>query len=67
MIRVRFIKNYKDFKKGDIETLSPNEAFGVIDAGFAVVSKEMTTVDYQEAQDEVKQTKVITKKEFKTK
>ena len=67
MIRVRFIKDYKDFKKGDVETLSPNEAFGVIDSGFAVVSKEMTSTDYQEAQDKVKQTKIVTKKEFKTK
>lgn len=47
MIRVKFIKNHKSFKAGDVETVSKNEAFGLIDAGFAVISKDMTDSDYK--------------------
>lgn len=45
MIRVRFIKNYKNFTKGDISSFSNNEAFGLIDQGIAMVSKDITETD----------------------
>lgn len=65
MIRVKFIKNYKQYNKGDVESLSPNEAFGVIDAGFAMVSKDMTESDYTVAQ--IPSVFVIDPKKTKTK
>lgn len=45
MIRVKFVKDHKQYKSGDIETLSPNEAFGLIDSGKAIVSKDMVESD----------------------
>lgn len=47
MIRVKFVKDYKQYSKGDVQSLSPNEAFGIIDAGFGIVSKDMTEADYK--------------------
>lgn len=55
MIRVRVIKANKKYKIGDTITLSPNEAFGLLDSGVAVISKDMTAVDY--VTKEVKQVK----------
>ena len=45
MIRLKFVKDYKEYKKGTTESFSNNEAFGLIDAGFAIVSKDMTETD----------------------
>lgn len=45
MIRIKFVQNYRQYKKGDIESLSPNEAFGLIDSGKAIISKDMTETD----------------------
>lgn len=50
MIRVKFIKNHKEFKEGETANLSPNEAFGLIDSGYAIVSKDMNEGDYVSAQ-----------------
>lgn len=47
MVRVKFIKNHKQHKKGEIESLDPNEAFGLINSGVAIVSKDMTESDYK--------------------
>lgn len=44
-MRIRITKNYKDFRKGDIKDVSPNEAFDLIDRGVAIVSKDMTERD----------------------
>ena len=45
MIRVKFIKNYKQYKKDDVQVFSPNEAFGLIDSGCAIVSKDIAEQD----------------------
>lgn len=45
-IRVKIVKDYKEYKKGQVVALSPNEAFGLIDAGYGVVSKDMQSSDY---------------------
>lgn len=45
MIRVKFVRNYKQYKKGDTESFTNNVAFGLIDSGQAVVSKDMTEAD----------------------
>lgn len=44
-MRVRIIKDHKQYKKGEIIDETPNVAFGLIDSGFAVVSKDMTETD----------------------
>lgn len=46
-MRIRITKNHKNYTKGQIVDVSPNVAFGLIDKGVAVVSKEMTESDYQ--------------------
>lgn len=47
MIRVKFIQDHKSYKKGDIESFSNNEAFGLVDSGKAVISKDMASQDYK--------------------
>ncbi len=69
MRRIKFIKNHKDYRVGDTGTFSNNEAFGLIDSGFAVVSKDMTSNDYKVVHNPVikstprKSKKKISKKE----
>lgn len=45
MIRVKITKTGK-YKAGDVITLSNNEAFGLIDKGEAILTKDMTSQDY---------------------
>jgi hypothetical protein len=44
-MRVRITKNHKSYKKGRVVDVSRNVAFGLIDSGIAVVSKDMTESD----------------------
>lgn len=63
MIRVKFLKDYKEFKKNAIELVSNNVAFGLIDSGVAIISKDMVENDYKTS-DFVptnKRKKIITK------
>lgn len=46
MLRIRIIKTYKQYRAGDTITVSPNEAFGLIDSGVAMISKDITQSDY---------------------
>lgn len=47
MPRVRIIKLFKGYNVGDIVDVSPNIAHGLIDAGVAVISKDMVSeIDY---------------------
>lgn len=45
MLRIRFTTDYKNNRKGDIKEVSRNEAFGLIDRGVAIISKDMTARD----------------------
>jgi hypothetical protein len=61
-MRVKFIKAYKGHLKGTIFECSPNEAFGLIDAGVAILTKDMqaediTTKSDEEQADEIEETK----------
>lgn len=48
MIRVKIVKAHKNHKVGDTVSLSKNEAFGLIDGGFAIVAKDLTSsLDYK--------------------
>lgn len=42
-MRVKIIKDYKTYRKGDIVEVSPNVAFGLIDSGNATLSKDVTS------------------------
>lgn len=46
MVRIKILKDYKDYKKDDIINVTPNVAFGLIDKGIAMVSKDMVSNDY---------------------
>lgn len=46
MIRIKILKDYKQYKKDDVVNgLTKNEAFGLIDKGVAMISKDMTEAD----------------------
>lgn len=44
-MRVKMITDNKFHRKGDIVEVSPNVAFGLIDAGVAILTKDMTESD----------------------
>lgn len=44
-MRIRITKNHKEYKTGQIVEVSPNVAFGLLDSGVGVVSKEITEHD----------------------
>lgn len=47
MIRVKIVKSHKQYQAGTTVYVTPNEAHGLIDAGYAEKSKDMTTEDYR--------------------
>jgi hypothetical protein len=48
-MRIKFIKPNKYHKAGDIADVSPNVAFGLIDSGIAIISKDITSLDEEQA------------------
>lgn len=46
-MRIRIIKDYKDYSKGDVVEVSNNVAFGLIDRGVAKLTKDVTSGEYQ--------------------
>jgi len=46
MVRVKIIKPTKSYKVGDIVELDNNEAFGLLDSGMAIITKDLTPHDY---------------------
>lgn len=49
MYRVKIVKAHKKYAVGQVVEVTPNEAHGLLDGGFAVMSKDMTEVDYTTA------------------
>lgn len=47
MLRVKLVKDWKGNLKGSILVVDRNEAFGLIDSGKAVISKDMAEPDYK--------------------
>lgn len=43
--RIKFIKSVGQYRQGQVAYVTPNEAHGFIDAGFAVISKDMVEGD----------------------
>lgn len=53
-MRIRIVKKHHHYRVGEVVEVSKNEAFGLLDSGVGVVSKEMTQADYKtKALDEV--------------
>lgn len=47
MVRVRITKDYKEYRQGDTVEVTPNIAFGLIDGGYAALTKDMVpNTDY---------------------
>lgn len=44
-MRVKFIKDHKEHRRGQVADVSRNEAFGLIDSGVAMLSKDMAPED----------------------
>jgi hypothetical protein len=65
-VRVKITRNQGSYKQGDIIEVSKNVAFGLIDSGIAIISKDMTEEEYKLTSDEVqadgKSTKLRTNK-----
>lgn len=51
MQRIKLLKNCKQGRSGEVIVVDNNEAFGLIDSGFAKITKEMTSDDYQTSGD----------------
>lgn len=47
MIRVKIVKPNKKYAVGQVVEVSRNEAHGLLDGGFAIMSKDMTATDYK--------------------
>jgi len=47
MRRIKIIKDYKQYKKGQTVMVTPNIAHGLIDSGVAQLTKDMTPTDYK--------------------
>lgn len=41
-MRVKIIKNHEKYRKGDVVEVSNNVAFGLIDCGAGIISKDIT-------------------------
>ena len=46
-MRVRIIKPTKRYNKGELVDVSRNVAFGLIDSGVGILSKDMVIEDYK--------------------
>lgn len=53
MVRVKLLKSCKHGKSGETIILDNNEAFGLIDSGFAEITRDITSVDIKTKSDEV--------------
>lgn len=51
MIRIKLLKDWNGKPKGSILVIDRNEAFGLIDSGKAIISKDMNPDDYKQAGD----------------
>lgn len=47
MIRLKIVKPHKKYALNEVVEVSRNEAHGLLDGGFAVMTKDMTATDYK--------------------
>lgn len=58
MVRIKIIKPHKKYSVGDTVYVTPNEAHGLIDGGFATRTKDMVATDFRTEQSSGKPTKL---------
>lgn len=46
-MRVRILRDHKQYKEGEVTEVTPNIAHGLIELGVAMISKDMTPKDYR--------------------
>lgn len=51
MIRLKIIKTHKKYKVGQTVYVTPNEAHGLVESGFAEQTKDFTVTDYRAKND----------------
>lgn len=51
-MRIKIVKKHRQYKQGDIVEVSKNEAFGLLDSGVGVLSKDMVQDDYKTLDEE---------------
>ena len=66
MQRVKLLKNSKHGTKGMIITLDNNEAFGLIDSGDAMITKDITPDDYINKQEKTNGKPTIVRTDYKS-
>lgn len=49
MIRLKIIKPHKKYSVGSTVEVTPNEAHGLLDGGFAEKTKDLVATDYRTA------------------
>lgn len=50
-MRIKIVKSSHRYKAGETVEVSNNVAFGLIDSGVGVISKDLTPDDYKQAGD----------------
>lgn len=50
-MRVKITKPHKEYKEGEVIEVSRNVAFGLIDSGYAIISKDITRQDIKETKN----------------
>lgn len=53
-MRVKIIKDHKSYRKGQVVNVSPNEAHGLIDSGYGIVTTDISVEDYHQADTRIK-------------
>ena len=48
-MRIKIVKSSRQYKAGETVEVSKNVAFGLIDSGVGVISKDVTPDDYKQA------------------
>jgi VIT1/CCC1 family predicted Fe2+/Mn2+ transporter len=56
-MRVKIVKQHKKYDKGETVDVTRNEAFGLIDGGYAIVTGDFTQQDADNAKEKAKEKK----------
>lgn len=56
-MRVKIVKQHKKYDANTVVEVSQNEAFGLIDGGYAIVTADFTQQDAEDAKEKTKQNK----------
>lgn len=51
-MRIKIVKKHRQYKVNEVVEVSKNEAFGLLDSGVGVISKDMVETDYKTLDEE---------------